>query len=183
MRHVTRLGLAGLVLLLTRVPVFAQAASEAPPPVPWAAPRPWFVYTVILFVLVGSAVALLMIRAALGNSHWSLADALSEGSEVTAMVKNAQGELEPKLDASGKPVMVTELRASSSRLIAMMGMMGILLMFLGFGAFSLYAFALTGTVSPQIDKVIYFLLSGMTLFAPYVVNKFASTFSALGPKR
>lgn len=175
MRYVTWLGLA---LLLTSVPAWAQDSVA-----PWAAPRPWFVYTVILAVLLGTAVALLMIRTALGSSHWSLADAMSEGTEVAAMVKNAGGDPEPKLDASGKPVMVTEMRASSSRLIALMGMMGILLMFVGFGAFSLYAFALTGTMSAQIDKVIYFLMSGMTLFAPYVVNKFASVFQAFAPKK
>ena len=182
MRHDTRIRLAGFILLLTSVPAWAQDPPAAPP-MPWPAPSPWFVYTVILVVLIGSIVALLMIRAALGASHWSLADAMSEGIDVTATVKNAQGNLEPKLDASGKPLMATELRASSSRLIALMGMMGILLMFIGFGSFSLYAFALTGTVSAQIDKVIYFLMSGMTLFAPYVVNKFSSIFQALSPKR
>ena len=29
---------------------------------------------------------------------------------------------------------------------------------------------------------IHFLMSGMTLFAPYVVNKFASMFESLTPK-
>jgi hypothetical protein len=182
MRHGTRLGLAWSVLLLTALPAWAQAPLAASP-ADWAVPSPWFVYTVVLVVLVGTLVSLLLIRAALGASHWSLADALSEVTEVTATVKNAQGDLEPRLDASGKPLMVTEPRASSSRLIAMMGMMGILLMFVGFGSFSLYAFALTGTVSSQIDKVIYFLMSGMTLFAPYVVNKFASMFQSVSPKR
>lgn len=182
MRHGMRLGLTGLVLLLTSLPALAQAPPAAPP-AEWAAPRLWFVYTVILVVLVGTLVSLLLIRTALAASHWSLADALSEAVEVTATVKNAEGDLEPKLDASGKPVMVTEPRASSSRLIALMGMMGILLMFVGFGSFSLYAFALTGTMSSQIDKVIYFLMSGMTLFAPYVVSKFSSMFQSMSPKR
>jgi hypothetical protein len=181
MRHAARL-LTGLALLLTAWPAWAQAPAVATP-AEWAAPRPWFVYTVILVVLVGTLVSLLLIRAALGESHWSLADAMSEETEVTATVKDAKGDEEPMLDASGKPVMVTEMRASSSRLIALMGMMGILLMFVGFGSFSLYAFALTGNVSPQIDKVIYFLMSGMTLFAPYVVNQFSSIFQSMSPKR
>ncbi len=99
-------------------------------------------YLVIFIVLVGSLLVLLFIRASLGNSGWSLGDVLSEETDVTAMVTNAAGQTEPKLDSSGKPVMITEMRASSSRLIALMGMMSILLMFLGFGTFALYSFPL-----------------------------------------
>ena len=166
----------GLALLLVAGPAWAQPAASA-----WAAPQGWFVYLVILIVLVGTLVALLLIRSALYRSEWSLADALSEDTDVTATTVNAAGQKEP-LFRDDKPVTVTEMRASASRLIALMGMMAILLMFMGFGSFSLYSFAMTGTMSAQVDKVIYFLSSGMTLFAPYVVNKFASIFESLAPK-
>jgi hypothetical protein len=171
------LAVMGLVLLGASGPAWAQAPA-APA---WASPRPWFVYLVILVVLFGTLVSLILIRSALHRSEWSLADALSEETEVTATVVSAAGQKKPLLDGD-KPVTITEMRASTSRLIALMGMMAILLMFLGFGSFSLYSFALTGTMPAQIDKVIYFLMSGMTLFAPYVVNKFASMFESLTPK-
>ena len=34
----------------------------------------------------------------------------------------------------------------------------------------------------DLDKVQGFLVSGLTLFAPYLVNKFASVFESLAPK-
>ena len=168
-------GVIALAVALGATPAWAQAPTD------WAAPRPWFVYTVIIVVLVATLLSLILIRAALSRSHWSLADALSEEAEVTATVTDANGQKTPLLN-NGQPVSIAEMRASVSRLIALMGMLAILLMFVGFGAFSLYTFAMTGTVSAQIDKVIYFLMSGMTLFAPYVVNQFRSIFESLSPK-
>lgn len=64
-----------------------------------------------------------------------------------------------------------------------MGMIVILLMFLGFGAFALYSFAKTGNMPDSIDKVVNFLVAGLTLFAPYVVNKFSKVFESLSPKK
>jgi hypothetical protein len=177
--------LSGIVISLPALlsPLaWAQEQPAAPAPA-WIMPPAWFVYTIIFVVLGGSLLALLFIRAAVGNSSWSLADALSEEAEVTAMVTNAQGQTVAQLDASDKPVLVTEMRASSSRLIALMGMMGILLMFLGFGTFALYSFALTGRMPADINKAISFLVAGLTLFAPYVVNKFSSMFESLSPPR
>jgi hypothetical protein len=172
--------MSAMVLLLVAVPGWAQTSGAVQGA--WAAPRAWFVYAVLAVVLFGTLVSIVLIRAALAHSRWSLADALSEEVEVTATVQTAAGDQEPKLDASGKPFMITEMRASSSRVIALMGMMAILLMFMGFGVFALYSFAFTGAMPAQIDKVIYFLLSGMTLFAPYVVNQFRSIFESLAPK-
>ena len=169
----------GLGLLLAARSAWAQAPAVPAPA--WASPQPWFVYLVILVVLFGTLLSLVLIRSALHRSEWSLADALSEETEVTATVVGADSQKKPLLEGD-KPVTITEMRASTSRLIALMGMMAILLMFVGFGSFSLYSFALTGAMPAQIDKVIYFLMSGMTLFAPYVVNKFASMFESLAPK-
>jgi hypothetical protein len=64
-----------------------------------------------------------------------------------------------------------------------MGMLVILLMFLGFGSFALFHFAMTGKMPGDIDQIVNFLVAGMTLFAPYVVNKFSSLFESLAPKR
>ncbi|MDG4475798.1 hypothetical protein [Thiovibrio frasassiensis] len=149
----------------------------------WVAPADWFVYLVIFIVLIGTLLAMALLRAALTLSSWSLADALSEEVEVTAMEKDAAGASKVVLDASGKPLMITELRASSSRMVALMGMIAILLMFLGFGAFALFVFAKTGSMPESIEQVVNYLLAGLTLFAPYVVNKFSSIFESLAPKK
>ena len=86
---------------------------------------------------------------------------------------------EPVYDKEGKPVLAPVLKASSSRVIALMGMLAILFMFIGFGTFALYGFGKVGARPESIDKVVNFLVAGMTLFAPYVVNKFASLFQGL----
>jgi hypothetical protein len=176
--RMARYTLSGLVVslpALVSTPAWAEATT-------WEKPSPWFVYAVIFIVLVGSLLALLFIRAALSDSKWSLADALSEEAEVTAMTTK-DGKAEAVLDDSKKPIMITEMCASTSRLIALMGMIVILLMFLAFGAFALYSFANTGKMPDDINKVISFLVAGLTLFAPYVVNKFSAMFESLSPKK
>ncbi len=87
------------------------------------------------------------------------------------------------MDGSQNPVVIKEMRASMSRVVAMMGMLVIMLMFLGFGTFALYVFAKTGSLPESIDQVVNFLIAGLTLFAPYVVNKFSAVFEGLSPKR
>lgn len=178
--RITKGILSGLAALL---PVLASTQAWAADTPPWPKPPATFVFIIIAVVLGGAILAMLIIRSALTTSTWSLTDALSEATEVTATVINAAGQAEPRLDPSGKPVLVTEMRASTSRLIALMGMMAIMLMFLGFGAFTLYAFAFSGTVSPSMEDVIKFLVAGLTLFAPYVVNKFSSIFESLSPRK
>ncbi len=156
------------------IPAWAEGNSN-----PWVAPANWFIYLVIVIVLAGSLLSILIIRSALSGTTWSLSDALSEGLEVTAMEKDGK----PIMDKSNKPLMITKLCASSSRMVALMGMIVILLMFLGFGAFALFAFAKTGKMPSSIDQVVNFLLAGLTLFAPYVVNKFSKMFESLSPKK
>jgi hypothetical protein len=164
---------ACVVTAILAAAVPANAAMDDP-----GAPAPWFVYGVIIVVLVAGLIALLLIRAAVAGSTWSLADALSEDTEVTARLPDGGVMMH-----ESKPVTVVEMRASSSRLIALMGMMAILLMFLGFGAFALFRFAMTGEMPDDIDEVVNFLLAGLTLFAPYLVNKFSGLFEGLAPKK
>jgi hypothetical protein len=87
------------------------------------------------------------------------------------------------MDGSQNPVLIKEMRASMSRVVAMIGTLVIMLMFLGFGTIALYVFAKTGSLPESIDKVVDFLIAGLTLFAPYVVNKFSTVFEGLSPKR
>lgn len=170
---------AALIVLIAAGTTGCSGATE----VATANPPSWFVYLVVFVVLAGGLVAIASIRAAVGNSTWSLADALSEDVELTLMERKAPDQPETPVRENGRPVMVTVMRASSSRLIALMGMLAILLMFLGFGSFALYRFGATGVMPGDIEKVVQFLVAGMTLFAPYVVNKFASLFGGLAPRR
>ncbi len=116
-------------------------------------------------------------------SVWSFSDALSEATEVTAVEPDNAGVPRIKLDAAGNPMKVTQMRASSSRMLALMGAIVILLMFLGFGSVALFSFANTGELPQAMDKVVNFLLAGMTLFAPYAVNQFSKVFEGLSPRR
>jgi len=176
-----------LSILMSTLVWAEEAAKPAAPPTPatWPVPHWAFLYAVVLLVLLGSFLALAYISAALVAPKWSLAEALSEEVQVTEMVEvqGKQGVTTARLDANGKPIMITKMGPSSSRLIALMGMMVILLMFLGFGAFVLYSFGKTGNMPSTTKDVVRFLLGGLTLFAPYAVNKFASIFESLSPKQ
>lgn len=173
-RTAAALGAAGTVA--------ATGAAWAQTTTPAAAGTPslGFVYLIIAFVIIGSLIVLLLIRAAVAKSKFSLGDALSEEVTITAMTTNAAGVQVPLLTAAGATQTVTELRASISRLIALMGLMVIMLMFLGFGALALYHFGMTGEMPKGVNDVVKFLTAGLTLFAPYLVNKFASVFDSLG---
>ena len=161
---------------------FANAASAADattPALTWQAPSAWFIYGVIIAVFLGAILALLITKAALSKTTWSLSDALSEDVEVSDTTKDANGVKQPRLDATGKAVPVTIMVASSSRFIAFVGIIVILMMFLGFGTFALYGVAKTGKMPDSTDTIVKFLVAGMTLFAPYVVNKFSAMFQSL----
>ena len=171
------------LLLIASLPAFAEEATRAGEVSNWSEPASWFIYTVIFIILAGSLVALLVIRSALRDSKWSIADALSEEAEISVTKTDEHGVTTVVYDESKQPMMITEMRASSSRVIALMGMIVILLMFLGFGAFALYGFAMTGKMSDSTDKVVDFLMAGLTLFAPYFVNKFSSIFEKLKSRK
>src|ERR1700690_726528 len=102
-----------------------------------AQPSVIFVYLVIAIVGVGTLVALIIVKRSVEKTKWSLSDALSEEATITAMQSDGDDGEKPVLSVTGTPLSVTELRASSSRLIALMGMMAILVTFLGFGCLAM----------------------------------------------
>lgn len=165
-----------------------HAVEKKGPAIPWKAPSEWLLYLVPLVAFFCALIGILSIKKSL-PSNWSLADALSEEVAIkpatkTTTTKGLNGGPdvvveEQLLDKDGKPVLLPEMRASSSRVIALMGMVAILIMYIGFGTFALYAYGISGEVSSGIDRVINFLVAGMTLFAPYAVNKFASLFQGI----
>jgi hypothetical protein len=68
--------------------------------------------------------------------------------------------------------------ASSSRIMALLGLLNILGVFIGFGYYFLYA-AFAGTVSlTDMKSVIYYVFSGAVMFAPYLANQLQSAFSS-----
>src|SRR5262249_21552307 len=115
------------VLTSTAFTILAPHAAYAA----WTPPATGFVYAVIAVVLVMTIVALAAVAQKLAaTATWSLADALSEETDLTVSDAN---NLPYTVD--GVVVKKTELRASSSRLIAFLGMIAILVMFIGFGVF------------------------------------------------
>ena len=172
-RHYTQILLLFFIFMFVAIPVWADDS-----PCDWVPPANWFIYLVLFIVLIGSLISILIIRNSLSNTEWSLANALSEGIQLTEIGEDGK----PVMVDKDKPLMVTKLTASSSRMVALMGMIVILLMFLAFGSFALFAFAKTGKMPSSIDQVVKFLLAGLTLFAPYAVNKFSKLFEGLAPK-
>ena len=102
------------------------------------------------------------------DEHW----AQSQGDKQ-ARINN--------LGVTGKPTAVTLMEASSSRLIALAGMVAILLIYVGFGIFSLYTYGLTCQMPASAVAVSTFLYSGLTLFAPYVANKISGIWPSSRP--
>lgn len=159
------------------------AASDANPPQSKERVVPELFTVLAIIGIAGIGLFILgMIKSTLSNSKFSLADVLSEEAKITSLEADGSGGFKPRFDAAGNPVMITELRGSSSRVIAFVGMIVILLMFMGFGIFSLYAFAVQGEM-PDSQNIVYFLLGGSMLFAPYGANQFSALFEKLAPKK
>lgn len=163
------------------IPAAGRLATMVSPAVPaaWQAPTGWVLYLMPLVVLFASILAIRRIAIALSASSWSLADTLSEVVMVPVYDSSntaAGATRTPLRDARQEILLTPELHASSSRMIAMMGMVSILFLFLGFGALAMFEFGATGEVPPSMERICVFLTTGMTLFAPYVINKLTSIF-------
>src|SRR5665213_743191 len=87
-----------------------------------------FVTVVVALIFVMTVLALIWFRNSMISAKpaWSLADALSEDVATTAVDDNG-----PRFDANSKAMMVTQLKASSSRLIAFIGAIVSVFLFLG----------------------------------------------------
>ena len=123
----------------------------------------FWVVTVLLFVLL-----IVMFIGLLRNKDWSLADAVSEEA----------GNQPATLPVGQKPIMV----ASSSRLVALLGLLAILSMFIGVGYYLLWALFCTGTV-PQLWEIVRFFYAGAAMFAPYLANQIREAFESFAPSK
>jgi hypothetical protein len=120
-----------------------------------------FIVTILLVVLFGVTILVLIIVQLMGR--WSLGDALSEECDVQPK------EIRQKSDV----IMV----ASSSRLIALLGLLGILTTVVGIGYAIVWNLFLYGTV-PDLSNVRSFLFGAACLFAPYLANQLSGVFGS-----
>lgn len=144
-------------------------AQPAPNPVPSFGVTKDTVFWATFWIMTGVlAFAFLFVSLGLLRSRdWQLGDALSEEA----------GNQPDPLPAGTKPIMV----ASSSRLIALIGLLNILGVFLGFGYFFLYtAFAGATIQVSDMKSVIYYVFSGAVMFAPYLANQLRDAFTSFG---
>ena len=69
-------------------------------------------------------------------------------------------------------VEIQESVLSTSKTIALIGSIAILLLFMSFGAVTIAKYLYIGTVPyGQMSKILHFLLGGSVLFVPYIINK------------
>ena len=108
----------------------------------------------IIYVLVA------LIRAQKGG--WSLGEALSEESTY-----------QPKVITQKSDVIIY---ASTSRVIALIGLMGILSIVVGIGYTVMWNLTVYGTV-PDLSQVRSYLYGAACLFAPYLANQLSSMFT------
>lgn len=146
------------------------------------------VYALTLIVALGTFFGLYLVKRRLTKEGWSLANALSEPTRLTipaelrwtesggdsSVMAPSSSSRNVMRGADGNPVALTLLEASSSRMIATLGSLAILMLYMGFGTFALYSFGLTCQLPASMPAVTTFLLSGLSLFAPYVANKISS---------
>jgi hypothetical protein len=155
--------------ILVEPTAWAQEAQSQTPQTTACQPGPfWVVFwvvTILLFVFL-----MVMFIGLLRNKDWSLADAVSEEAAPQPPTLPEKRE--------GKPIMV----ASSSRLVALLGLLGILSMFIGVGYYLLWVLFCTGTV-PQLWEIVRFFYTGAAMFAPYIVNQIRETFESFAPKQ
>lgn len=154
-------------------PAGAPAAAPQPPPItaPAAPAVKWdpvsesAIYVLMGFILlvVLLVVGMLIRMHKTKSDSWSLSDALSEPTELS--------------DANNPGQKFTGMRASSSRLIALLGSVTVVSLYLGYGFVLLWGFARTGGIpGGVIDDLGKFLLGGVGLFTPYVANKISNAF-------
>jgi hypothetical protein len=182
------LALAGLPLAVSE---WSAQAAPTVPAVPAAASAPLvdtcrsmgpaLVSLVCACAFLGSLAVMVGIFQALREQGWSLANALSEPTRLLMPDQDgwsdSQGDRKAVDAGGGSPVMSVQLmEASSSRLIALLGSVAILLLYLGFGVFALFDFGLTCTLPATLGTITNFLYAGLALFAPYVANKVSSLF-------
>jgi len=116
-----------------------------------------------LLIFIAAVVVLSLFVASLKG--WSLGDALSEESSM-----------QPATITSKKDVIMV---ASSSRIIAFLGLLGILTIVLGVGYAVIWRLFVYGD-TPDLSQVRNYLFGSACLFAPYLANQLREVFDRSG---
>jgi hypothetical protein len=137
------------------------AAADAAEPFSGAV----FSYCLLGAIVLAMIACLVALRAALSRQGWSLREALSEKPAIRA-ARDSEETAESPI-SEGAP-------ASVSRLIALIGSIAILTLYLGFGLAAVRRLAAGGPLPDpgQFGDVELFLCAGATMFLPYLANKF-----------
>lgn len=153
----------------------------------------------IVFVDLAFLICLFLVVVTLRRDPaWSLAHALAETitwpdpKAAVSQVLGAAG-LQGAAAPAGKAPATTEprLESSASRLIAFIGMLAVVVVFMGMANCVLWqcfakhsaeqaASKAGDTTSGQTWEMIKFLFAGSSLFVPYAVNQFRSAFESFG---
>jgi hypothetical protein len=129
-----------------------------------------YAFAVVVIVITALIVALFWatirdLNRSIASHQWSLGEALSEESAFQPK------EIRQKSDVI--------LFGSTSRLIALAGLLGILTTVLGIGYAMIWSLFIYGTV-PDLSEARSFLYGSACLFAPYLANKVAGIFTPSG---
>ena len=147
-----------LLLVLVGAPIYAMFHPAQSPEAMayWAIGAINIILALVLWQVVSNLGA--------AGSSWSLSVALSEEE----IVRDANGQT--LVDPQTK-VPVTRTSPSTSRLIAFMGMLVIVCMFLGTGYYILFGLFTGAAVADKLSGIWSYFLAGATLFAPYAANQ------------
>ena len=127
----------------------------------WFTPKASIGYILVSVLLLGTTFSILSVRDLLANSTWSLAEALTE--TTTEKVADPQNP--------GQTTLRTTSKSSMSRLIAMMGMMAILILYVCIGCACVWTLTQEGKFPDSALQGAAFLTSGISLFVPYVASR------------
>ena len=121
-------------------------------------------------------IAMLMLKVVLGSSichkcviskkFVSTDDTIIDGTNGEKIRFKDRDRTEPI------EIEIQENVLSTSKTIALIGSIAILLLFMGFGAATIAKYLYIGIVPyGQMSKILHFLLGGSVLFVPYIINK------------
>ncbi|WP_342320527.1 hypothetical protein [Burkholderia pseudomallei] len=122
------------------------------------------------------------------DGSWSWGKALSDEAIVSkpppqptsTILTNPDGTTSQT--TSFEPSEYSELTSSTSRVIAVFGMVVVLFMFLGFGSVTMWRYAYFGEAKNAMD-MMKILFGGVALFVPYGLNQFQKAISAFGSSK
>ena len=154
----------------------ASAASACAPGL-CAVPLATIVFVAAFFI----GGVLMSVRALKQKQHW-LIDALSEKNPSKPAGTGTKTATDGTAGADGGSTSATTqpTTGSTSRLIAFLGGLGMLALYMGLGVYALWALfnGCTSEVKDAMAAVSHYLLYGTAMYAPYAVNQAKAAFAS-----